>query len=339
MAERAVRTDLAATGPSDGTWNRVLRNPAQETSKGTRAMSTATLSSQSTGFSSTPQESVGQSIRRYSSMAATIALVLAVAVGGWLAMSQMTPGSDGRFAAIQATPEVAQAQTCDIEPLTVDEVMEIVRNPYRYLSNRADSDFTASADLDLATEPALMEGLLFPDHSEFDSANRSRPNEVQFDGARHVIDRYIACLPSATYGHLWAMVDPVWVQQHVLGSFPVFADEDAVRTFVEQKINQRLGSSYNVTFAPFYEAYDSPSIVANPNLEMADLVSTSTWAHKPLVATGVLVIDEDGQAIMETDSSGFPHQIRDGAVPQRPVVVVGQSTITGQWYVLPWLGN
>src|SRR5699024_5733050 len=82
-ADETRRTDPAATGPAASTWNRVLRSTAQAESRG-GDMNFAALSNESQSaivYDSRPYQP--KNISRYLNLAATIAIVFAVTIGGW----------------------------------------------------------------------------------------------------------------------------------------------------------------------------------------------------------------------------------------------------------------
>lgn len=270
----------------------------------------------------------------YLNLAATIALVLAVAVAGWFATSQLNQpgGSDSRFALLGQTDETA---SCDVEPLTSDDVMEIVRNPYRYMFNRADPNSVALVSYEFMAQQELAVGFYFPSPGEFKSVNRTTPDEGEFEEAQAAVNTYIACMRDATNGQYWALLHPIAVQEQILAGFPVFADEETVSAHVEEVIDEPVIDIYN-RMSGFYFAYGDVNIAANPDPEKADLILYASADYESTIAMGVVVTDEDGEVILETGSTGYPHQIRPGAITLRPVIVVQQSSATGEWYVMPY---
>ena len=330
--DRVHRSTPDANIPPADLWQRILAqaNPQPKETKQMSSIKTATVPM-------TPAVPVDSRIRggfgHYMNLAATIALVMAVAVAGWFATMQLNPsgGSENRFALLGQTDETA---TCDVDALTVDEVMEIVRNPYRYMVDRADPDSQALVSYQFAAEQELMVGNIVPSWHEFNAVSRVTPSEAEFEEASQAANAYIACLQHATWGQYWAMYHPVAVQQDVLAQFPVFADEESVRTHVESVINEELDPRFN-TLEGFYTAYGEVAITANPDVEKADLILYGSADIEPTIAMGVLVTDESGEVIMETGSTGYPHQIRQGSITERPVIVVQKSSVTGEWYVLP----
>lgn len=174
-------------------------------------------------------------LSRFANIAATVAIVFAVSVGGWLAMSQLPSGGDGRFGAFQASPEVAQNGTCDVEPLTVDEVIGIVENPYSVLPEGTVA--TPPPDSPYAT---LGSDGLQEDADQFYLPNQMTgvPSEEESAAIQSAANLYEACWTYGTVGQVMAVTHPRQLQEYVLGNFPVYRDEGSVREFLEGVIDQ-----------------------------------------------------------------------------------------------------
>lgn len=235
-AGSALGSEPATTGPAAGTWNTVLRQTAQPTSKGRSTMSSATLSSSGTGFTLAPDVPFRERASRFAHLAATIALVFAIAAGGWLVMSQM-PGGNGRFAALQGTPEDS-AQTCNVEPMKVDEVIAIAENPYSYLS---EEQVPASRGADMThslwqqdyvdVRLTLARGSL--------AGQGNEPTQAAFDQSSDVLNQYVACMQhDGTVAMQLRFSDPISIQYHIQQQFPFYRSEEQVRDYVNDWLQQ-----------------------------------------------------------------------------------------------------
>lgn len=345
IADRAHASEPEADAAPPNTWQHVLATAKSETESTierrpsmnahiAQPMSPVWQQPASGGHQT---RSFSGTIRRYANLAATITLVLAVAVGGWLTMMQLQPNDpDPRFAVLPATPE-GVAQTCDVEPLSVDESMQVVQNPYMFLADYAE-ETTGTSILRSPDESDLIEATLVPDRYQYETAGTIVPPQATFDDARQTVDTFLNCLPYASFGQLWAMLDPLWVQQLILGRFPVFVAEEDVLRFVQENIDQPLSSSGN-PLDTFYRSDQPFTITANPNRESTHVALTFSSGYNSIVAIGSQVVGADGEVMLETDSTGFPQILRANASQQRPVLVVGKSAVTGEWYILPWLGD
>ena len=323
-ADSSHRSDPAATGPAAGTWNRVLRNSAQESSKRSSKMSSTTLTAQSPGFSRIPGESFRQRSGRYATLAATVAIVLAVAFGGWLAMSQM-PGGDDRFAAIPGTPEVAQSQTCDVDPMTVDEVMEIVENPYKYAEpGDYGSPDTSPAPWydDFAEVQPMTSDFLTPLAGEI-------PTAAAMDQAIPVLQEYIACVETKTVAHSLRFVDPFSIQERVVTEFPFYRDQKTVREWVSEWISQGPQS------LNWVDEDTGEVLVFTPNSNIDEARTSFGWiglGFNQILLLGSNVLNEDGDLLARHDGT---MQLVDGEKQSRFVMyTLVYSMYTEQWYVV-----
>lgn len=334
-ADNTRRTDPAATGPGAGTWNRVLRNSAQASPKGSGEMSTAALRTGSAGFTVATNESVGQSIRRYSSLVATIALVLAVAVGGWLAMSQLPPGGEGRFAAFQGTPEVAEAQTCDVEPLSVDRVMEIVNNPYLFAANGPSGEPTLPENPDNSYTSGLREAGWW-DLALIGQGEINPPTEDEFESSSEFVNTYLECQMYGTLGQIWTFHSPIHIQEDVMSEFPVFADEDAVRARVETRHSgpageEGLGIGY---IRGSFDGYGDLSVTVNSDRQLTLQQSVMGSQFTYVVTFGLQVAAEDDATLYLTSGTGS-ELIRHPSGSQRSLTVsVGWDGNSESWYIV-----
>lgn len=269
---------------------------------------------------------------RYLNLAASVVIVAAIAFGGWFATMRFQPSNDGNglLGLAQSTPV---AQTCDVEPLTVDQVMQIVKNPWEFGFSQQNPSTEFSG-------PEFTEVSLRPSTAEFDAATRTKPAEKDFEGAIAVANSYLACLPTASWGQIWALSDPVWVQSSILAHFPVFANEPEVREFIEGRIDEPLSVDHN-PLDDIYALADDQSIVANPDIDAALTIWPGNTSNSAMlfVAFGVLVTNDDGSIVLESNAEGESLEYQIGSSRQRPTIVVGQSSADGSWYIAPWLNS
>lgn len=303
-ADNTRRSDPAATGPAAGTWNRVLRNSAQANPKVRKKMSSAVLESQPAGYGRQSHETPGERAMHYSKLVATLALVLAVTMGGWFAMSQMPGGGDGRFAAIQGTPEVAQSQTCEVEPLTVDEVMAIVENPYSV----APFDSWGTPEPGSGQSSLAGEGLReHPNMFRLPENMSSIPDEEEFISITQLADQYLNCSFSGTVGQQMALVHPEIVQMYVLGNFPVYRDQADVRAFVESVIDvpaKQVTPAFNIYAEELWPTYQSTITTSErTRIRVADSRGGELLTDRTALV-GTDFIDENGVVVGATDWDG-----------------------------------
>lgn len=303
-ADNTRRSDPAATGPAAGTWNRVLRNSAQGSSKRSSAMSSATLTAQSPGFSRIPEESFRQRSGRYATLAATVAIVLTVAFGGWLAMSQMPGGGgDGRFAALQGTPEVVQSQTCDVKPLTVDEVVAIVENPYSTI----DSSWWGTPvpgekndETNQIQNQELLEWPLDPIPYPGGGASFSVPESEDFEEASAFTETLFDCVQNGTMGQMWSLQSPITVQNSILSQFQVYRDRSEVRSHIESVIDEPYPYSNQ-------DVYSGLKLTPNPRVGDAriwDGEGNAGLDFSKVMYIGVQAVDSNGSTVVAENFEG-----------------------------------
>src|SRR5690606_1664640 len=122
-----------------------------------------------------------------------------------------------------------------------------------------------------------------------------------------------------------------WVQSDILSAFPVFADEEQVRAQVEEVIGNSIDRGEN-SFKAFYNVYGSVTITANRNISEVDRLLSS-------MSIVDLILLMDDRVSVDNGGTGFPTDVRTGSVTLRPVIAVQRSSLTNDWYVLPWLGQ
>jgi hypothetical protein len=184
---------------------------------------------------------------RYVSNVIVAAIVVAVLVaGGWRAAQQYNPGQSeepatipfGAYLQDEATPESAQAvdllapataDQCTIAPLTVDEVVAIVQDPYGNSSGGSEAATTMAS-----ATPAALDGLIVA--SPDIDANAIRPAEFATTrallGATETFHMFEACIEANSYFQVWATLTPTLVQESILGVLPPLTGEDDLRALL-----------------------------------------------------------------------------------------------------------
>lgn len=232
-ADEARRTDPAATGPAADTWNRVLRSTAQTQSRGGDMSSTALSSQAHAAIVYDSRTFKRGQISRYLNYAASLLIVFGIALAGaFMAMQVNQPdGSNGQFALFNLTDDSA---TCDVEPMTVDEVMNIAENPYRYMNEDdypnpwgTSNPLTPWDDEYQEVQPRLPVSL--------NTGLDTEPTQTAFDQASVVIDEYLRCLQTdGSVAMMLRFADPFSIQHHIRTEFPFYRTEEQVRAYVTE---------------------------------------------------------------------------------------------------------
>jgi|GEM_PF-6032216 len=236
--EAAQDRNLQASQPAPNLWERILDK--REIDERETEMSSPHLALDNRPIDTFPvpgsQARLNRSrgdISRWTNMVIAVVLIVAIGVGYWF--SGFGPGGgrgddSQQYAVLGLTPGVSpdmSATGCNIDPLTTDQVMEIVRNPLIPLNEMGAVIAASPAPLLEADDPGLG-GL---PESELET---STPTEEEFAGINAAASAYYNCLSFGTNFQLWAIVAPNVVQTWILGNFPVFRDEATIRAWVEE---------------------------------------------------------------------------------------------------------
>lgn len=337
-ADDVRRSEPAATGPAASTWNRVLRQSAQTVTKG-KTMSTAALGNELQAASVYGSRLFGgEGVRRLLNLAATLAIVFAVTVGGWFAMSQLPAGEDGRFAGFQGTPDVAQSHTCDVEPMTVDEVMAIVENPYSYSYDPERASKNLLTGSMKVIEMDYYEAWMYRIDDELLSSGRTQVTVQDFDAASDRMNGWLSCAFDGTAGQALSFVDPFDIQRLVLSNFPVYRDVATVRESVGSLLEMPASNLWG-TYQSAFSA-EGLTVKANPVREDASQLDDEQalrYNSARILQIGVRVTDEEGETVFENSFSGV--RTVDSSIPLKDgfTVLMAKSAFNGEWYVLAFL--
>lgn len=341
-ANRLHQASADADRPPANAWSGILASLSNESvEKLEDDMNSLTMPPRAIATPSMPERQ--QPASRFLSMATSLLLVTALAAASWFAVMQIrdsgSPRPDPRLAAI-ATPGSSatagvSAATCDVEPLSVDRVMEIVENPAYFTANgptepRAESPMQGSPP----------EATLWEVETSLDLvAGTSIPEQEQFDSATSVANEYVNCMIFGTQGQVWSFYSPVFLQSSILAEFPVYSSKEEVRAKVEERINKPAYTGEAAwNFLPFIS--DVETVTVNPDRELAILQRSESSYFDQVMTVGVSFVDADGQQLALTNGTG-----RD-LVPNDPMftgkndvmlhVVIAKSRFSDTWLVIPW---
>ena len=213
---------------------------------------------------------------------------------------QTPPGDDGgqlAWAPGMGTPESTPfaGYACDVEPLTTDEVMDIVRNPQNTYIKRG-------FDLDRVDDmPTYQE-------ARIDWSQRAATPSMHATGDPALVgpltelgNSFWGCLITGTSAQVWAMMDPSLLQWTILQNFDVVRTEDDISQFVEEWSSQ----PYSILPGGMYPQFLNPDAREFAYIVDEELggikVSTARGPHEMEVRAGVLRLIP----APESQSSGF----------------------------------
>lgn len=321
-----------ASAPPASMWKSIRAQAQPETNKEETTMihSNSIVSSPYSATGPVSKESGG--FRHTLSLAASFLIVMSVALGGWFATMQLSqPPDDSRFAMLPVTPDVASA-TCDVEPMTVDEVMEIAENPYRYLD---ESDYpqpwgtsnppTPWEDEYQEVQPRLPISL--------NTGLDTQPTQTAFDESYTVISKYLGCMQTdGSVAMMLRFSDPFSIQYHIRTNFPFYRSEEQVRVYVTEWLE--LGEPYH---AMTYER-NGETLTYRP---AQDKSMAGTQVHDfglgfdQVIYVGSEIYDERGDFVGNFHPGlymtyGVDQEYLDYGV----VFTLLHSRYTGDWYIV-----
>lgn len=315
-----------ASSPPPDLWNRILTD--QHDGRAKTMNVTSTPDSMATSVTPVPRpwriaHPEGSNPRSGRlTYAATAAILVLAMMGGLFIASQRSPDGndfgDLRYAAQPVSPEASPitAIACDVEPMTVDEVMAVVENPYVNMDQQR---------LNIAGFPSFLTdegGLLLLD----DFGKPMDPGEEA--DARDATAVYLTCRQNGSLGQVFALMSPDKIQQTVFWQFPAFRAEEDVRAFLEAALP---APAQEVMFNPLFET--DATIV--PATGEGSALTWSPHPQYPVAYIGTQGIDASGNVLAVSDAHDNIEVIGEfeGRPPTLGAVSLVQYPGDARWYV------
>lgn len=349
------RIDGADAPPAD-LWDRILAqaNPQPKETKQMSSMTTAAIPAETLPAADTRSR---PGFGHYANLAATIALVIGIAVAGWFAIMQLNQsgGPEPSLALVNSTPEAeatptSVAATCEVEPLSTDTVMEIVKNPARFMANGPTGEPSEKPMVGNQENADLRK--VDPDLELVGES--TAPTEEQFNDASVFANAYLDCLLSGTQGQVWTFYSPVFLQQKILSEFPVFAEESQVRERVVELSAQpayeaeyawvavlSVNTSSQLSGPPEWE-FDSRigSLEVNPDYQLTRVHRSESAYYENVLSIGASIEDVDGEQTVLTNGVGNSIIPVDpfGSGMNAPMIYVQVAKLRSSdgWVIIPW---
>jgi hypothetical protein len=157
--------------------------------------------------------------------ATLVALIVAtIGVGGWRVYGELGGSGGpnqpahtpfGAFVQDDATPEpdplgasIATAEECTVEPLTIDQVVQITYDPH-------------------AGTPGTA---LYQEIGEYPSP--AYASDVALAGATSTFHMFEACIEANSYFQVWALLSPTLLQEYMLAILPPLTGEEEFRAIL-----------------------------------------------------------------------------------------------------------
>lgn len=187
---------------------------------------------------------------------AALALVGVLVASSFFWFGQTPPGDDGselawapNFGTPDGSMEVASPAAsptvyeygpeyaCEVEPLTADQVFDIVMNPLHAYEARGHEVY-----FDPPLPELREEGR--PNTTNWTTVSMSPISGTDLTAQLEEFgNSFWNCLMTGTSYQVWGMMDPTLLQWSILQNFPVLRDTESIRQFIEEWGPQRYGSS------------------------------------------------------------------------------------------------
>lgn len=263
----------------------------------------------------------------WSVLVAGIAVVL-VAATLRMTLPPTVPGGDSGNLAMVATPiepsrvlreATPPATTCTAEPLTVDQVMNIVRNPIAgadWLHNDPDAAEGSEAD-SKNWSYAEIERPVYP-HEQIDQMMAIPRDTHDFPvvEAKAATQQFWDCMLYGTSYQVWGLMDPSFVQMEILAFHPVFrTEEDVLGTITEIGPKLYSANANSVFFARGAKDVNRLVLQTQPGDEGIWTMNTDAYFKDKIAIVALVPVNPDE------------------ALDPRPRHFLMQKFENGQWIV------
>lgn len=236
------------------------------------------------------------------------ALILALAAGIWRAQGGVDLGFGGgengsstQFAALSnqdatpATPDAAAsgqvtlptADECTVTPLTVAEVIEILKDPVGTYVRHQTADAATPAAPEATAEAERRANAI-----ALSETGGPVPQDIMAEVAA-TQRQWVACVMKGSYFQKWALEYPGAVHEEITRVLPLFTSEEETRALLTEL--ETIGSVEGLP--PLTERYaDGQVILVNPDPSTAQFSASAdgTWA---MVSTGWTRYDAEGNPL------------------------------------------
>lgn len=335
-ASRLHSSTSSADRPPAKQWQAILSTVTKESSK-PREEIMSTIATVPTVLISPDVHP--RPISRFVNVAVTLVVIAALSFGGWFAAMKLTsPETPEPRLAVMASPDAsatAQASdaTCDVEPLSVDRVIEIVKNPGYFMAYGP-----VAPPTDQALPPSPMNAVLWevdPDLELIDGT--TVPSDEEFANASEVANAYLDCMVFGTQGQAWTFYSPAHLQQSILAEFQVFRNEEDIHSRVEERLNEPAYTGEGSwEYIPFIDQIAEVSV--NPDLGLALQQSSESSAYTHVIMVGVSFQDVDGKQLALTNGTGrdlIPNDPFGGQNDIMIYVTVARHRSGDSWVIIP----
>lgn len=295
----------------------------------------------------------------WNAIAATL-LLLSIGGGAYLASNGGFGfgggggGDEGRFAAQivspEASPEAAEVigtvdfqadGVCQAEPLTEDEVFDIVMNPLNGFAQRGIGLASAGTPEPLMEARWNGSGQRPSDSPDPDYAERNTLHQAtEYEGAsvNAFVTEYYECLQSGTNFQVWGLIMPYAVQDRILLNFPVLRSEEQIREHISV-VGPQAYSDSEFSLGHDYYFEQGYTLQGNP-------VPLSLWVNvnaaygypgvmpDAVILSGVSLVDESGEVVAAVNYDGRPTFLQPDTPGVPETLEIAYFGETNTWYIV-----
>lgn len=180
---------------------------------------------------------------------------------------------------------------CQVEPLTADEAVEIVLNPGVRYRELGDDRFSDSSDTVWDASDRTVVGELSREGYRRDG------NDNLTESAALAADKFAYCLNTGSLLQVYALLDPIAVQQDVISRFPVVRSEADIRNFILKWGDQPFLAD-GAGIITRFDAYSKPGTsdkwisATDPNGGIDDLVIVPMYYPSSPLPVAELLLQE-----------------------------------------------
>lgn len=267
---------------------------------------------------------VPRSVSRFTNMAASLLVVATIAFSGWFAAMNLRPGGDldPRYTAQGIRLDTAGNDVCDVEPLTVEQAVQIVQDPLVYAGG---SSYELRSELEirnfLGAEPRDWDTLMSL------ASNTAVPvTDDESIALLAFVKESRDCTYAGTKGQLWAMTAPELVQFEIVRRIPLLQPMDVTEAAIAELLARPYLPSGNVALV-------TRIWQPNPDRTLMKRVDYGvTWLSHSSYIVPFQILNTEDEVLASYDI--FGNLLDGGGYDDVSPANIVLTRIVGSWYIV-----